>query len=86
MNKRGSLLVRVIGLLTGSTVTTTRILQAKPAKQPIVIVSKNSGNQISTENPATVSTTQNSTTPNQVRKNNVCNFVDFEGIFLRVQN
>ena len=61
--------------VTGSTVTTTRILKTKPAKQPIVIVSKNSGNQISAENPATVSTTQNSTTPNQVRKNNVCLFL-----------
>ena len=62
--------------ITGSTVTTTRILQTKPAKQPIVIVSKNSGNNvIASENAAaTVSSTHATTTPNQVRKNNVCLF------------
>ena len=74
------------GNSTGS-VTTTRILQTKPAKQPIVIVSKSSaaaasGNAVANENNATVSTTQASTTtPNQVRKNNVCDFVNFGGIF-----
>ena len=65
------------GNSTPGSVTTTRILQTKPAKQPIVIVSKSSAaaNAVANENNATVSTTQASTTPpNQVRKNNVCNF------------
>ena len=73
--------------ITGSTVTTTRILQTKPAKQPIVIVSKNSGNNsvIASENAAaTVSSTQASATPNQVRKNNVCLFTQCLKITLKV--